>query len=352
MKIKRTFAITCFIVSAFTACKSDSCSAQTPDVKTTFSNPLLMTGPDPWVFQKDGMYYFCRTTGHDLEIIATRKMSALADAKPVTIWNPPVGEMYSKELWAPELHYLDGKWYMYFAADDGNNDHHRLYVIENADQNPLTHHWVFKGKVADPTNKWAIDGSVFMYKGISYMTWSGWEGDNNVSQNIYIAKLKNPWTIQGQRVMLSTPTYGWEKKGSGHGLPTVNEGPEALISPQGRLFIDYSASGCWTDDYALGLLSLKQNGDPMNAADWTKSDTSVFRKSIENSVYGTGHNGFFKSPDGKEDWIIYHANPKAAEGCSNYRSPRMQKFTWNKDGMPDFGIPVKTGVAMDVPSGE
>lgn len=352
MYCKRKFVFICFTFCTLIACKNDFSKAQKVETKTTFKNPLLVTGPDPWVTQKDGIYYFCRSTGHDLEIISTKKMSQLGQAKSVRIWTPPADKLYSKELWAPELHYLDGKWYMYFAADDGNNDHHRMYVIENSNQNPLTQNWIFKGQIADATNKWAIDGSVFTYKDVNYMIWSGWEGDNNISQNIYIAKLKNPWTIEGQRVMLSTPTYDWEKRGSGNGLPTVNEGPEALISPQGRLFIDYSASGCWTDDYALGLLTLKADGDPMEANDWTKSDTSVFHKSVENSAYGTGHNGFFKSPDGKEDWIIYHANPKSGEGCSNYRSPRMQRFTWNADGTPDFGIPVKTDVAMDVPSGE
>jgi GH43 family beta-xylosidase len=152
--------------------------------------------------------------------------------------------------------------------------------------------------------------------------------------------------------MLSTPQYDWEKNGSGSGLPVVNEGPEILKSPKGRLFLTYSASGCWTDDYSLGMLSLQPGGNPMNTADWVKSPLPVFTKSPNNQAYGPGHNGFFKSPDGKENWIIYHANPEAGQGCANHRSPRMQPIHWRKDGTPDFGVPVKTGAPISVPSGE
>lgn len=114
----------------------------------------------------------------------------------------------------------------------------------------------------------------------------------------------------------------------------------------------YSASGCWTDDYALGLLSLKTNGNPLTVADWEKSANPIFVKKPENNAFGPGHNAFFKSQDGTEDWIIYHANTKSGEGCAEKRNIRMQKFTWNADGTPNFGTPVKTGVATTLPAGE
>lgn len=319
----------------------------------SFVNPLLVTGPDPWVVHRNGVYYFCRTTGHNIQLLATRKMSRLGQAKPVTIWTPPKTGKYAKQLWAPEMHYIHHKWYIYFAADDGNNDHHRMYVLENKSKDPLSDNWIFKGQITDPTNKWAIDGSVFAYKKKLYTVWSGWEGDENVHQNIYIARLKNPWTIQGERVLLSTSDHDWEKRGSVKGsLPTVNEGPEILKSPTDQLFLVYSASGCWTDHYALGMLTLKKGAHPMHAGDWTKSGKPVFASAPQNGVYAPGHNGFFKSPDGKEDWIIYHANDKPGQGCGRFRSPRMQRIHWNADGTPDFGLPVKTGEKLAVPSGE
>ncbi|WP_326464101.1 glycoside hydrolase family 43 protein [Chitinophaga sp.] len=345
------------VLLAFTiACSRSSDAGGTVDkpdtTGATFTNPLLPGGPDPWVFFKDGKYYYTSTLGNRVGVRVTNKMSALKDAPLVTLWTPPADGPYSREIWAPEIHFVQGKWYVYFAADNGSNDNHRMYVIENGNADPTQGSWTFKGKIADATDKWAIDGSVFEYNSKLYMIWSGWEGDTNEKQQIYIAPLSNPWTIGGDRVMISTPTYDWEKRGNSGGLPQVNEGPEALISPTGRLFLTYSASGCWTDDYALGLLTLKEGGDPLNAADWQKSATPVFSKSESSGAFGPGHNGFFKSVDQKESWIIYHANPLPGQGCGNNRSPRMQPFTWKADGTPDFGQPANIAVPLQVPSGE
>jgi len=319
-----------------------------PPTDSTFTDPLLASGPDPWVFQKDTTYYYTHTFGNKIALFKTNRMSQLKNASLTTVWTPPVATSYSRDIWAPELHYLQNKWYIYFAADDGDNKNHRLYVLENASDDPTKGTWELKGKIADPSDKWAIDGSVFQYNNLWYILWSGWEGDVDGRQDIYIAKLKDPLTIDGDRVMISTPTYGWEKIGS----PDVNEGPEALLNPAGRLFLTYSASGCWTDDYSLGLLTLKEGGDPMKAADWTKSPSPVFTKNPENGAYAPSHNSFFKSRDGKEDWIVYHANSTAGQGCGDVRNPRMQKFTWNADGTPNFGEPVKINTPIKKPSGE
>ncbi len=319
-----------------------------PATHTTFTNPLLSSGPDPWVIQKDSFYYYTQTFGNRISIFKTAKMSDLSKAPVTTIWSPPANGLYSKNIWAPEIQYLQGKWYAYFAADDGDNKNHRIYVLENASPDPLSGTWNFIGKIADPADKWAIDADVFSYNSQLYLLWSGWPGDMNTEQDIYIAKMKNPWTIDGDRVLLSAPAYSWEKMGA---PPAVNEGPEGMVH-NGKAFITYSASGCWTDDYSLGLLSLKEGGDPMNAADWTKTAVPVFTKKPENGAYAPGHNGFFKSKDGTEDWIIYHANSTAGQGCGDTRNPRMQKFTWNADGMPNFGEPVQINTALTRPSGE
>jgi GH43 family beta-xylosidase len=321
----------------------------------TFTNPVLPSGPDPWVTYHDGFYYYTNSTGNRLEIWKTKTMPGLATAPHKTIWKPPVNTRYSKNIWAPELHFLQGKWYMYFAADDGNNANHRSYVLENSSRGPLEGEWLFKGQLGDETNKWAIDASVFDNHGQLYMIWSGWDGDTNGQQNIYIAKMKDPFTIIGDRVKLCGPEFEWEKFGDLNNADNpshvnVNEGPE-ILKHGNQLFLIYSASGCWTDHYALGMLTAKSSADLMDPKAWKKSPQPVFQTSKENSVYAPGHNSFFKSPDGKEDWIIYHANPAPGCGCGNKRSPRMQKFTWKKDGSPDFGVPVKSGTPLAVPAG-
>ncbi|WP_295772341.1 glycoside hydrolase family 43 protein [uncultured Mucilaginibacter sp.] len=319
----------------------------------TFTNPLLPSGADPWSIYKDGYYYYTHTAQNRIVIWKTKNLADLKTAERKTVFTPPPNTAYSKDLWAPEIHFINGKWYVYFAADDGNNNNHRMYVLENASADPLKGTWTFKGKVGDATNKWAIDGSVFTYKKQLYMIWAGWEGDVNQKQEIFIAKMKNPWTIDGKRYKISSPQFEWEKHGDLNDPNNpphvdVNEGPQILMNKD-KVFLIYSASGCWTDFYALGMLTLKGK-NLLSAQSWVKSTQPVFKQSPENGVYAPGHNSFFKSPDGKEDWILYHANPEPGQGCGGNRSPRAQKFTWNADGSPNFGAPLKAGVEMPIPS--
>jgi len=326
--------------------KSTGTVSPPPQTKT-FQNPLLPSGPDPWVIANDGYYYYTHTVGNGVRLWKTKALSDLKNAPNKLVWTPPATGPNSKEIWAPEIHFLNGKWYIYYAADDGRNENHRLWVLENESADPLEGTWIDKGQITDPSNKWAIDGSVGEINGQLYFVWSGWEGDTNVRQDIYIAKMKNPWTIDGNRVTLSRPTHDWETIGD----PDVNEGPQ-FLQKNGRVFLTYSGSGCWTDNYAIGLLSLKPDGNPLDSTAWSKSPTPVFVKSPENGTFGPGHNSFFRSADGTEDWILYHANPEAGQGCGRNRSPRMQKFTWSADGVPQFGTPVSVFTAIVKPSGE
>ncbi|MGH2643374.1 MAG: glycoside hydrolase family 43 protein [Chitinophagaceae bacterium] len=349
--MKKLILIIVFIVTGFCL---NAQSHHDKQKVNTFTNPVLPSGADPWVIYHHGYYYYMQTMGNHLELWKTKDMAALRDADKKTIWLPPASGPYSKQIWAPEIHFINGKWYVYFAADDGRNESHRIYIIENSSPDPMSGDWIFKGEITDSSNKWAIDPSVFEYKEQWYMIWSGWQDDVNGQQNIYIAKMKNPLTIEGERVEISYPKYRWEKHGDLKNDRikhlSVNEGPE-ILKHNGEVFLVYSASACWTDYYALGMLKLVNESNLLNIHSWKKYHKPVFKQSPENSVYATGHNGFFKSPDGKQDWIIYHANEKPGEGCGNKRSPRMQPFTWNKNGTPDFGIPVKTTERLKVPSG-
>ena len=343
-----------FLLLLFTfSCGKDGDDTNNPPVTppaNTFTNPLLASGPDPWIIKKDNNYYYTHTLGNRIAIWKTAKVTELRSAAPQTVWTAPATGPNSKNVWAPELHFINNKWYAYYAADDGVNANHRMFVLENTDSDtdPLTGAWEGKGKISDASDKWAIDGTVLEHNGQTYFIWSGWEGDVDVKQNIYIAKMQNPWTIEGPRVMISTPTYDWETIGA----PDVNEGPAVLKNSAGKVFLTFSASGCWNDDYALGLLTLKEGGNPLNAADWTKTPTPVFTKNTNGGAYGPGHNSFFKSADGTEDWILYHANAGSGQGCGDARSPRAQKFTWNADGTPNFGRPVAIATAITKPSGE
>jgi GH43 family beta-xylosidase len=330
--------------------------AQPATSAATFTNPLLPSGADPWSIYKDGYYYYTNTTGRNITLWKTKSLSQLKNAPQKVVWTPPATGPNSKDIWAPELHFLGGKWYLYYAADAGTNQTHRLWVLENSSPDPMQGTWVDKGKITDPSDKWAIDGSVFDHEGQLYFVWSGWEGDVNGRQEIYIAKMKNPWTIDGERHKLSTPVFAWERNGAINNPDDpphidVNEGPQILRHGD-KLHLIYSASGCWTDNYALGMLSASASSDLLKPGSWTKTTVPVFQQAPAAGVYAPGHNSFFKSPDGTEDWILYHANDQPGQGCGRFRTPRAQKFTWNADGTPNFGQPVPVGTPLPRPSGE
>ena len=321
-----------------------------------FTNPLLDSGPDPWVEYKDGFYYYMNTTGVNLTVWKTRNLADLKSAEKKVVWTPPSSGPYSHDIWAPEIHFLQGKWYIYFAADAENNHSHRIWAIENSSPDPLAGEWRFQGKVTDTSDKWAIDASVFEDAAKLYMIWSGWEGDQNATQNLYIARMKNPWTIESNRTRISTPEFPWEKVGDIKDFKTtgnpphveVNEGPE-ILRHQGKIFLVYSASGCWTDAYALGMLTANSGSDLLKAKAWKKSSVPVFQGEAKTGVYSPGHNSFFKSADGQQDWILYHANSAPGQGCGGHRSPRAQPFTWNADGTPRFGGPLSTATRIARP---
>ena len=312
-----------------------------------FKNPVLDSGPDPWVVKSAGYYYVTHTTGNSIRLYRTQKMSRLSSAEVKTVWTPPETGMNAENIWAPELHFILDKWYLYYAADDGNNENHRIWVLENADPDPFEGTWVDKGQLQLPDDKWAIDGTLFSPGDAIYFAWSGWEQDVNDRQNIYIAQMSDPWTVTSDRVMLSTPELAWEMKG---GPPYVNEAPQ-FIAHEGSIFLTYSASGCWTDDYSIGLLSTPATSDLLDADAWEKSAQPVLQKDFAAQTFGPGHNAFFKSLDGTEDWIIYHANGSANGDCDDARSMRMQKFTWVA-GKPQFGPPATLGAQLPVPAGE
>lgn len=325
-------------VAAFLAAMLAILLARLPLHAETFTNPIG-PGNDPWVIRWHDQYYLC-SSGGGIRVAKAAKLQNIARSPRVVVWTPPATGMWSKELWAPELHYLAGKWYIYVAADDGNNANHRMHVLEGTTQDPQDP-FVFKGRIAVPTDRWAIDGTVMTLAGKPYFIWSGWEGTANVRQNLYIAAMANPWTLSGDRVRISSPGLEWEQRG---GMPHINEGPQALQRGKDT-FIIYSASGSWSDYYCLGQLRLT-GADPLDSSAWTKHPKPVF--SPTDKVFGPGHCAFTKSPDGGEDWIVYHAAVTSGSGWN--RNIRIQEFDWNPDGSPAFGTPVPEGVVLEEPS--
>jgi len=334
----------------------DKISSTTVQVLNRFVNPIIPEGADPWVTEKDGIYYWCPSNGFDLFVKPAVRLQDLKkfgdEVAAVKIWSATeatgIHEGEWSDVWAPELHYLENKWYVYFAATttlttypdnfEARNKSHRMFVLES--DNP-TGPFVLKGQIKPTTtDKWAIDGTVFSYNSTNYYIWSGWEGDTNGVQKLYIATMENPWTLSSARVEISAPDYDWEKHVEAS--LDVNEGPQVITSSSGIPYIIYSADFSGSDDYCLGQLKLT-GSNPMNPDHWTKKDTPVFQTNSAAGVYGPGHASFVKSNDTSEDWIVYHA--AVSSGSAWDRDIRVQKFNWT-DNEPQFPVPTSKSTAI------
>jgi GH43 family beta-xylosidase len=342
-------ALVCLLHFQCGKSKTQPSLPENPGNIDTFVNPL-QGGADPWVYHKDGFYYYLQTTGNNIRIWKTNAISKLASVTSQVIFTPTPGAANSRNIWAPEIHYMDNKWYIYYTAGNGDDLSQRTWVLENSSPDPTLGTWTDKGRIfSSGADFWAIDGTVMQYNGSSYFVWSGRPDptNTNFTQNLYISRMINPWTLEPQTTLISSPQYAWEKNGFG-----VNEAPESLQGPSGRQFLIYSASYCGTDEYALGMLTLKASGNPMVSSDWEKSPQPVFVKQPQNAAFGPGHPAFFTSPDGKETWLIYHANSNSGEGCAERRNIRIQQFTFDSSGFPVFQQPIATGLKVKRPSGE
>ena len=318
-------------------------------LRPVFENPLIkmQDAPDPWIVYHAGFYYFTATLDPDggIWLWKTRTLASLDSAEKTKVYTSPATGARGKQIWAPELHRIGERWYIYYTASDGTDENHRTYVLESRDADPLSP-YTLKARIFDPANDgWALDPSVFRAAdGKLYFLWVGHVAGNG--NGIYIAPMSNPWTLAGSRVLIAEANHAWERV-----RYPINEGPE-ILQRGGRTFLVYSASDTGTPDYALGLLT-HTGGDFLDPASWVKSPEPVFKMyaGADGNVFGPGHNGFFKSPDGTEDWIIYHGKETRAYTYAG-RTTRAQKFSWNPDGTPNFGRPIPRGVLQRTPSGE
>lgn len=303
--------------------------------------PLVLNRADPWIHRHtDGYYYFIATVpNYDaIELRKSETLAGISDAEPVTVWRKHAEGKLSELIWAPELHFADGKWYIYFAAAWTNQPingvfDHRMFVLENALADPLEGAWTEKGQIVTNWESFSLDATTFEHRGIRYLVWAQKDWDVPGNSNLYIARMDTPWSIKGKQVCLSKPEYDWECIGF-----LVNEGPAVMIR-NGRVFLTYSASA--TDHhYCMGMLTADEDADLLDPASWAKSPVPVFASSDAASRYGPGHNGFTVSEDGKQDILVFHArNFKETEGDpldDPNRHTHVKAFGWRADGTPDF----------------
>jgi GH43 family beta-xylosidase len=276
-------------------------------------------GQDPFVVPHDGAFLLVQTVRNDRRIVIKRftDLSRMDRNSQTVIWKPLRGSVRGRQLWAPELHEIGSRWYVYYAASDGQNENHRMYVLE-ADHPLGPYHAL--GKICDPRHdSWAIDLTVLQHEGRLYAVWSGWEGEHDgFPQHLYIAPMADPVTLAAERVRISSPEFEWEMR-----VAPLNEGPQVLRNRRdGKLFIAFSADASWTPEYKMGLLEWT-GGDVCDPGSWRKLPRPI--------LTGGGHGCFIEA--GGAGHFVYHRKLSADPGWAD-REIVAEPFTWDTDGYP------------------
>lgn len=315
------------------------------------SNDIGIRGADPSVIHTEDDYVSVESrAGRTLLVRLAPSLEELADAKPKRIWSD---RDRLGEVWAPEIVFRDGQYSVYFAAGVGSD--HRMYSIHSVQPDA---EYGEATEIVLPDGKWAIDGLPFTYRELDYFIWSGWEGDTDVQQNIYIARLGDNDDVDGPRVVIGSPDQAWENIGAE--TPTINEGPQPIIDPAGQLHITYSANGSWGQNYCLADIRLQIDGDPLDPAAWFESPGCLFGANgatladagtLATAAKGVGHHSFVL-PEGNAGSAIdpesagsflYHGVPTEEEPSNFWAARRW--FAGTYQWVPD--APYRNKDAVD-----
>lgn len=192
----------------------------------------------------------------------------------------------------------------------------------------------------DPTLYTAPDGK-------QYLCYS--RVDNEYGQVLEICEMISPYLCSQEKVTIAKAELDWECVSPYSGNHSILEGA-FFLERNNRLFIIYSANGCWSDNYALGVL-VYVGGDICDANNWKKLSKPLL--TYGNGVYGPGHASFFESPDGTEIWCAYHGMKSSNDTLMPAtRYLNLQKVEFNLIGFPVMGKPVGYETEIFPPSGE
>jgi len=297
---------------------------------------------DPYVYRHtDGTYYFTATVPEYDRIIlrCSKRLEKLATAEEKVLWTKHEKGCMGAHIWAPELHYLEGAWYLYFAAGTAEDKWQiRPYVLRCRGQNPMTDAWEEKGRMQCAEEdefsfrSFSLDATIFENRGEQYFVWAEKVGVGRMISNLYIARMESPLKLATVQVLLTTPDYDWERRGF-----WVNEGP-AVLKRGGRIFLTYSASDTGAN-YCMGMLSIDEKAEILDPRMWRKRRYPVLQTEESKGIYGPGHNSFTVDEEGNTV-LVFHARTKKEIQGDPLNDPdrhaMLRRVVWGTDGEPNF----------------
>ncbi len=311
----------------------------------TYLSPLALQRADPYLYLRNGIYYFTATCPEydRIEIRSATSINAISTAKARVVWVKNATGKLASHIWAPEIHYIMGKWVIYFAAGDYPDVWNiRPYALICKGEDPMTDEWELAGMMQAaegdpyPFTNFSLDMTVFEHRGRWYAIWAQKfgtpEAEKDIS-NLYLAELETPTKLKTFHVLLTTPDYDWERDGGFW----VNEGP-AILKHNGKIYCTFSASATGAC-YCMGMLTAGENDDLLDPRSWKKDRYPVLKTDESLQVYGPGHNCFVLGDEDEQLTLLHFRNYEKIQGDpldDHNRHAHVLKVTYDENGAPLF----------------
>lgn len=292
-----------------------------------YSGVLIPQRADPCIFlAPDGMYYFTASVPA-FDLIELRRAAAieeLPEAPARVVWRKRDSGVMSVNIWAPEIHLVDGVWCIYFAAaghdaETGKYLEHRTYCLQ-CKGDPMADEWIEAGQINTGWESFTLDSTTFTANGKRYFVWAQRDPAIPGNSNLYIAQMRSATELELPATLLTVPEYDWECVGY-----LVNEGP-SVLRHSGMLYMTYSASAT-DENYAMGMLTADEDADLLDPASWTKSSVPVMVTDPARKIYGPGHNSFTRDKEGR-DLLVFHARPYPGFQGTPLSDPNRHCHVW------------------------
>lgn len=317
-----------------------------------YPNPFITERADPYVTKgPDGYYYFTASypayqsvdRGYDRIVLRRSKtVIGLRDATEHTVWTAHSEGNMGAHIWAPEIHYINGAWYIMFAAGDKDDVWKiRPYLLKCTGADPINDSYVELGKAqATADDKlsftdFSLDMTYFENNGKHYLIWAEYRGDSV----LFMAEIdpSAPNKLISMPIMLTKPEYDWEIIRF-----RVNEGP-SVLKHNDKIIVFFSASGTGAE-YCMGMLWANADSDLMDVNSWHKLPNPILSTTDLVGEVGPGHNSFVVDENGTQ-LIVYHARPEShlTKECGTYcdeslydpcRHARIKELKFDENNMP------------------
>lgn len=356
--MKKAYAIIISIIIATisTGCNGNDEKKKAVQEEPGITNPIFPRSSSPCLVFHNGKYYYCQSSYVKVALRCTEHIDDIRTATEHTIFYSGKDHLIS----APRLYRYDNTWYIYYGSDDGDLSKRTIHLLQNSSEDPLKGEWIHKA-ILNTGIRYSVHPSFFEKDGELYLFWSGNDNKDDKKKvwSIYAAELKNPWTIKDNASRILTPEYEWECQWvTGNNnmdeVPTyLEEAPVPIWSADSsKVLLYFSASYTISPFYCEGMAFCDRCSSLTDPSSWTKLPEPVFLQNKEEKIFGAGHVSFLQYPGYDDLYFLYHAYNGDAFLDRTKRSPRIQKASWDENGIPVLGVPQSTDIPIPVPSWE